>query len=102
MGSALGAAACTIYSQAPLDIVRARIFSPKAIEALGLYGGPAAAGTSAVSVARQMMREEGLHSFWKGASINLVRYAPHAVLSFYLIDVFKSIAKQACTDTTKP
>ncbi len=34
-GSSLGAAAATIYAQAPLDIVRARLFSPKGAADLG-------------------------------------------------------------------
>jgi hypothetical protein len=34
-GSSLGAAAATIFAQAPLDIVRARIFSPKGASELG-------------------------------------------------------------------
>ena len=90
MGAALGAAACTIYSQAPLDIVRARIFSPRQG-----FAGPTGAG--AVVVARRMMAEEGWRSFWGGAGVNFIRYAPHAVLSFFLIDLFKTTAAEHWT-----
>ena len=50
----------------------------------------------AVAVARAMAAEEGMRSFWKGAGVNFLRYAPHAVLSFWLIDLAKATALQLC------
>jgi len=81
--AALGAAAATIYAQGPLDTVRARLFSPKNRE---LTSG----AVRPLDVATSIARTEGLTGFYKGAGANFVRYAPHATLSFYLIDELKS------------
>eukprot|EP01052_Picozoa_sp_SAG31_P006366 SAG31_NODE_292_length_18283_cov_10.859859_9_plen_47_part_00 len=44
-----------------------------------------------------MVRNEGVFSFWSGAGVNFIRYAPHAVLSFWLIDAFKARAVEIYT-----
>ena len=71
------AAFFTIYGQAPFDTVRSRIYA----------GGKET--LSPLAVARNIFLKEGVTGFYKGALINYVRYAPHAVLSFVLIDILQ-------------
>lgn len=89
--AALGAAACSVYSIAPIDIVRARIYAPL------LEGGSSAPATVAekqpLKIAWMLLKEEGVLGFFKGSGVNLLRYAPHAVLSFTFIDLYKQGAR---------
>ena len=88
--AALGAAACSVYSIAPIDIVRARIYAPR-VEGMG--GDKELARRGALRIAWMMLQEEGPLGFFKGAGVNLLRYAPHAVLSFTFIDLYKQGAR---------
>ena len=78
--AALGAAA-----------VRARIYAPL------LEGGSSAPATVAekqpLKIAWMLLKEEGVLGFFKGSGVNLLRYAPHAVLSFTFIDLYKQGAR---------
>eukprot|EP00946_MAST-07B_sp_MAST-7B-sp1_P004052 g4052.t1 len=97
--SALGAAACSVYSIAPIDIIRARIYAPllenggssrgSAVD----VGAAAAAEHGPVRIAWMLLKEEGVLGFFKGAGVNLLRYAPHAMLSFTFIDLYKQSAQ---------
>ena len=56
--ASLGAAAVTIFGQAPVDIVRARIYSP-------VHSRVPSVGECVLT----MYREEGPRAFWKGARL---------------------------------
>ena len=102
--SALGASACSVYAIAPIDIVRARIYAPL-LEGGGYGGGggggggggtaaaAAAAEKRPLRIAWMLLKDEGVLGFFKGAGVNLLRYAPHAVLSFTFIDMYKQGAR---------
>ncbi len=81
--ASLAGAAAQCFSIAPLDIVRARVYAP---DHKGRRGP--------LAVAVSLVRQEGIFSFWAGAGVNFFRYAPHAFLSFQLIDGFKSLARR--------
>ena len=44
-------------------------------------------------IAWMLLKEEGVLGFFKGAGVNLLRYAPHAMLSFTFIDLYKQSAQ---------
>ena len=80
--ASLLAAFCTIYAQAPLDVVRTRLYCG---------ANNCGATVSPVKIAREIVQSEGVWAFWKGANVNFFRYAPHAVLSFYLSRRYKTL-----------
>ena len=79
--ASLLAAFCTIYAQAPLDVVRTRLYCG---------ANNCGATVSPVKIAREIVQSEGVWAFWKGANINFFRYAPHAVLSFVFIEALQN------------
>ena len=91
--SSLGGAFCTIYGIAPIDIVRARVYG-SACKNGSTAAAAAYMGSTPLPlrVAQRIWMKEGALAFWAGAGTNFVRYAPHAMLSFWFIDLFKGFA----------
>ena len=56
-------------------------------------GAAAAAEHGPVRISLDAAEGRGRTAFSKGAGVNLLRYAPHAMLSFTFIDLYKQSAQ---------
>ena len=84
-GAVSGAAALSFAVCYPLDTIKRRM------QCEGSPGYNYTQTNNEVKFAKQMMKNEGVKSFYKGMSTGLVRVIPMGVLQFIVFDNLRSV-----------